>query len=310
MISNAVFLASMFSLMGITFVLHFRNSGVVNVALIGYVLIAAQILGWLQGDNDGIFWFVICCIIAATTVCVMNFIVDTFLYSPLRSSTPAMKSIASVCVYLFIAAVSTMIFTEDPRPQLPRGLGSIEIGSNEMSYLTLIAVGVSILCISVFFYLYTKTMAGKRFHAVLSDSETALSIGISRRSAEVFLSVTTGVFTTLVAVFALGVLDGKAFAPWSAAFALMGITVAVIARQRNLIVCIIASLCLGFIVSTIWENDDAFVRIQRLPVELVGLSEKVVVTSSYDFALFVIPAFAVVIGLLAAYLWDKETSNG
>lgn len=305
-VSNALLFAALASLVGITFVLHFRMLGVVNFAIVSYVLVASEIFVWLQAENESILWSVCCFIVSAMVVSVLTFVVNTFIYAPLRKSTPLVKSAATICVYLLIPALLSMIFLDQGYPQLPRGLGSIGIVGYNVWSLTVIMVAICFLFLSCFFYVYTQTIVGKKFRATMCDPDSARMVGVSRRSSEIILSIITGVFTSVSGIVALGVVDDKAYFIASIGLPLAGIAVAVVARQRNLLVCLIASLIIGTCVSIVTSNGEFFVRMLRTPVTLFGFTSDATSDSALLFALFVVPALLVIVGLLVSPLWDKE----
>jgi len=195
-----------YGLVAISFVVIYRASRIVNLAQ-GEVLVIGALLLWsFTAGMKAIGWEVPLVISLAMTLaaCIgFGLILERFVFRPLISQPAFAIFMASVALLIMLRGTAQLIWTADTRAFpaiLPEG--AFHVGPFLVS--TPLALGglFSILLAIGLHAFFTRTRQGLRLAAVAEDHRTAMSLGVSVRSA----IATAWILGTLVATAAAIVL--------------------------------------------------------------------------------------------------------
>lgn len=195
-----------YGLVAISFVVIYRASRIVNLAQ-GEVLVIGALLLWsFTAGMKAIGWEVPLVISLAMTLaaCIgFGLILERFVFRPLISQPAFAIFMASVALLIMLRGTAQLVWTADTRAFpaiLPEG--AFHIGPFLVS--TPLALGglFSVLLAIGLHAFFTRTRQGLRLAAVAEDHRTAMSLGVSVRSA----IATAWILGTLVATAAAIVL--------------------------------------------------------------------------------------------------------
>ncbi|KAF0135856.1 MAG: branched-chain amino acid transport system permease protein [Xanthobacteraceae bacterium] len=176
-----------YGLVAISFVVIYRASRIVNLAQ-GEVLVIGALLLWsFTAGMKAIGWEVPLVISLAMTLaaCIgFGLILERFVFRPLISQPAFAIFMASVALLIMLRGTAQLIWTADTRAFpaiLPEG--AFHVGPFLVS--TPLALGglFSVLLAIGLHAFFTRTRQGLRLAAVAEDHRTAMSLGVSVRSA-------------------------------------------------------------------------------------------------------------------------------
>jgi branched-chain amino acid transport system permease protein len=176
-----------YGLVAISFVVIYRASRIVNLAQ-GEVLVIGALLLWsFTAGMKAIGWEVPLLISLAMTLaaCIgFGLILERFVFRPLISQPAFAIFMASVALLIMLRGTAQLIWTADTRAFpaiLPEG--AFHVGPFLVS--TPLALGglFSVLLAIGLHAFFTRTRQGLRLAAVAEDHRTAMSLGVSVRSA-------------------------------------------------------------------------------------------------------------------------------
>lgn len=195
-----------YGLVAISFVVIYRASRIVNLAQ-GEVLVIGALLLWtFTAGMKAAGWPVPLVISLALTLaaCIaFGLILERFVFRPLISQPAFAIFMASVALLIMLRGTAQLVWTADTRAFpaiLPEG--AFHVGPFLVS--TPLALGglFSVLLAIGLHAFFTRTRQGLRLAAVAEDHRTAMSLGVSVRSA----IATAWILGTLVATAAAIVL--------------------------------------------------------------------------------------------------------
>ncbi len=121
------------------------------------------------------------CILGAVVICtVIGCATEKIAYKPLRGAPSLSVLITAIAMSLFLENLALILFSSSPRPMSNVfNLEPIQLGEIQISGITLITIGLSIL-IMVGLQMFIKgTRMGKAMRAVSEDGGAAILMGIS-----------------------------------------------------------------------------------------------------------------------------------
>lgn len=205
-VTDGILVGLVYGLVAISFVVIYRASRIVNLAQ-GEVLVFGALLLWtftLGLRSIGYQLPLPIALLIAIAGCVtLGLALERFVFRPLISQPAFTIFVASIALMILLRGIVQLIWTAQTRSfpaLLPEGVFSVgPISINTRLFLG----GVLTLLLSVGLHLYfTRTRHGLRLAAVAEDHDTALSLGISVKSA----IATAWILGTLVATCAAAVL--------------------------------------------------------------------------------------------------------
>jgi branched-chain amino acid transport system permease protein len=196
-----------YGLVAVSFVVIYRASRIVNLAQ-GEVLVFGAFFLWtftlgLEGAGWGIplplsFLF------AALACILFGLVLERFVFRPLISQPAFAIFMASIALLIMLRGIAQLVWTAQTRafpPILPEG--AFAIGPFIIN--TRMFLG-GVLTLAVAFglhFFFTRTRHGLRLAAVAEDHATALSLGVSVRSAIATAWILGALVATLAAIVLL-----------------------------------------------------------------------------------------------------------
>lgn len=223
-------------------------------------------------------------IIISMLICaVIGMIIDKIAYKPLRNAPRISALITALGVSLFLENLFRVLFGAAPRrmPEVGFLKGSIEILGLRISYVTILTIGLTIICMFGLQFIVKKTKIGKAMRAVSEDKHAARLMGIN---VDKVISITFAIGSALGALGGvlysvayyrveplMGIMPGlKAFV----AAVLGGIGIIPGAMLGGFLMGLIESLTKGYISSS-WSNAIVFgILIVVLIVKPAGILGK------------------------------------
>ena len=176
-----------YGLVAVSFVVIYRASRIVNLAQ-GEVLVIGALLLWtftLGASKAGMHIPLLGGIALTLLACIaFGFILERLVFRPLIGQSPFAIFMASIALLVMLRGLAQLIWTAETRP-FPQILpsGALDIGPFLVSTRLLIG-GVFTLALAAALHLFfTHSRRGLRLAAVAEDHNTALSLGVSVRSA-------------------------------------------------------------------------------------------------------------------------------
>jgi branched-chain amino acid transport system permease protein len=199
-----------YGLVAISFVVIYRASKIVNLSQ-GEVLVFGALFLWsftLGAKAIGIdlpLWVGLLVTIAACVV--FGLLLERFVFRPLIGQPAFAIFMASIALLVMLRGTAQLIWTAETRP-FPAILpsGALQVGPFLVGTKLLIGALFTIALTMALHFFFTRTRRGLRLAAVAEDHNTALSLGVSVRSA----IAVAWILGTIVATFgAMVFLSGR-----------------------------------------------------------------------------------------------------
>ena len=176
-----------YGLVAISFVVIYRASKIVNLAQ-GEVLMIGALLLWtftLGATKFGVHIPFPVGILLTLLGCVaFGLILERLVFRPLIGQPPFAIFMASIALLVLLRGLAQLIWTAETRP-FPQLLpsGAFDIGPFLVSTRLLIGGVFTLVLATALHFFFTRSRHGLRLAAVAEDHNTALSLGVSVRSA-------------------------------------------------------------------------------------------------------------------------------
>jgi branched-chain amino acid transport system permease protein len=176
-----------YGLVAISFVVIYRASKIVNLAQ-GEVLVIGALLLWtftLGATKFGVHIPFPAGIALTLLGCVaFGLILERLVFRPLIGQPPFAIFMASIALLVLLRGLAQLIWTAETRP-FPQLLpsGAFDIGPFLVSTRLLIGGVFTLVLATALHFFFTRSRHGLRLAAVAEDHNTALSLGVSVRSA-------------------------------------------------------------------------------------------------------------------------------
>lgn len=222
-------------------------------------------------------------LLGAIAVCVaFGVVIERVAYKPLRSSPRISSLITAIGISILLQNLAQLIFTATPRPfPMVFTVPPIVIGDLNISFTTLLTIGISVLLMILLQLIVRRTRTGKAMRAVSEDMGAAQLMGINVNNT---ISITFAIGCALAAIGAflyclsyprvqptMGSLPGlKAFI----AAVLGGIGIIPGAMLGGLLMGVAESMTKGYISSTLADAVVYGILIIVLLVKPAGLLGK------------------------------------
>lgn len=127
--------------------------------------------------------FIIILLVSMMLAALMGILIERIAYRRLRKAPRISALITAIGMSLFLQNVAQIVFGEKAQvmPELV-SKESVDIFGIEITYLTLITIGLSIACMILLTLFVRKTKPGKAMRAVSQDKEAAMLMGINVNS--------------------------------------------------------------------------------------------------------------------------------
>jgi branched-chain amino acid transport system permease protein len=176
-----------YGLIAISFVVIYRASRIVNLAQ-GEVLVVGALFFWtftLGLQASGVPVPLVAGVLLTGVACVaFGLLLERFVFRPLIGQPAFAIFMASIALLVMLRGFAQLVWTAETRP-FPQVLptGALQIGPMLVSTRLLIGAVFTVALTVGLHYFFTRSRRGLRLAAVAEDHNTALSLGVSVRSA-------------------------------------------------------------------------------------------------------------------------------
>ena len=186
--------------------------GTYAIIALGYTMVygIAKMLNFAHGDvimAGGYVMFItlaalghpVLALVAAVIFCVLlGITIERLAYRPLRGASPLAVLITAIGVSSLLQSIAQIIFgsgTKMPiKLQIP---GSVNIGSINIAYNTLLTLGVTVVVMTALTIFVNKSKTGRAMVAVSEDRDAALLMGINTNR---IIAITFAIGSALAAI--------------------------------------------------------------------------------------------------------------
>ena len=120
-------------------------------------------------------------ILISIVICALfGILIEKVAYKPLRNSPKISSLITAIGVSMLLQNLALLIFTPTPKPYpVPLSVAPLNLGDIQISFITILTFGVSIVIMMALQTFVTTSKAGKSMRAVSEDMKAALLMGIN-----------------------------------------------------------------------------------------------------------------------------------
>jgi branched-chain amino acid transport system permease protein len=170
-------IGSIYALVSLGFVLLIRAADVVNFAQGQFAMVSAYLLVLLTQHLSAGSWIAIPIVIVAMALFGVVFMFAT--YWPLRFRSSISVVIATIGASIFLE--NLVLLVAGPEPQRVNnlvGVSGFRLGNIFMGSQHLVIIATTVVLVALQYYIFERTLFGKKLQAVSQDKETAALIGI------------------------------------------------------------------------------------------------------------------------------------
>jgi branched-chain amino acid transport system permease protein len=235
-----------YGLVAVSFVVIYRGSKIVNLAQ-GEVLVIGALLLWtftLGASKVGLHIPLVAGIALTLVACVaFGLILERLVFRPLIGQPPFATFLASIALLVMLRGLAQLVWTAETRP-FPQILpsGALTIGPFLVSSRLLIGGLFTLALATALDLFFTRSRRGVRLAAVAEDHNTALSLGVSVRSAIAIAWILGTVVATCGAVV---LLSGRVVSLDVASIGLKALPVALLGGLESVRGAPVAGLLVG-----------------------------------------------------------------
>jgi branched-chain amino acid transport system permease protein len=235
-----------YGLVAVSFVVIYRGSKIVNLAQ-GEVLVIGALLLWtftLGASKIGLHIPLVAGIALTLFACVaFGLILERLVFRPLIGQPPFATFMASIALLVMLRGLAQLVWTAETRP-FPQILpsGALTIGPFLVSSRLLIGGLFTLALATALDLFFTRSRRGIRLAAVAEDHNTALSLGVSVRSAIAIAWILGTVVATCGAVV---LLSGRVVSLDVASIGLKALPVALLGGLESVRGAPVAGLLVG-----------------------------------------------------------------
>jgi branched-chain amino acid transport system permease protein len=235
-----------YGLVAVSFVVIYRGSKIVNLAQ-GEVLVIGALLLWtftLGASKVGLHIPLVAGIALTLVACVaFGLILERLVFRPLIGQPPFATFMASIALLVMLRGLAQLVWTAETRP-FPQILpsGALTIGPFLVSSRLLIGGLFTLALATALDLFFTRSRRGVRLAAVAEDHNTALSLGVSVRSAIAIAWILGTVVATCGAVV---LLSGRVVSLDVASIGLKALPVALLGGLESVRGAPVAGLLVG-----------------------------------------------------------------
>jgi branched-chain amino acid transport system permease protein len=174
---TGVGIGAVYALVALGFVLIFRATSVVNFAQGEFSMVAAYLMVVFAVDLGWPYWLAF--LIAIAGMAVLGAIFNLAVYYPLRHRTFLPVLISTIGASIFLS--NSVLALYGPQPQvLPGWLDTpgFQLGPVYLDSQYLIIIGVTLALVAFQYWLFERTLIGKKLQATSQDKEMAALLGI------------------------------------------------------------------------------------------------------------------------------------
>ena len=170
-------IGAVYALVALGFVLIFRATSVVNFAQGEFSMVAAYLMVVFAVDLGWPYWLAF--LISIAGMALLGAVFNLFVYYPLRNRTFLPVLISTIGASIFLS--NSVLALYGPQPQvLPGWLDTpgFQLGPVYLDSQYLIIIGVTLALVAFQYWLFERTLIGKKLQATSQDKEMATLLGI------------------------------------------------------------------------------------------------------------------------------------
>lgn len=197
---NALIAGSLAALIAGGLALVYGVLGVFNLAL-GQLVLFGGYITWFLHQTLGVSLFlsILGGLIGGG---VMTWIVFEVFINPFYKHHRFLPLVTTIALSMILDALLLLLFAEKPRSIVPGMKSSLPIfGDVHMSLEQAVLVGITVISLCIFAYVFHSTSFGRKIRAVVQNDHAALSLGISAPVLHRFVFVLSGIFAAGGGIF-------------------------------------------------------------------------------------------------------------
>jgi len=196
---DAVGLGAVYALMAVGIGLVFGVLRLVNFAY-GQLIMAGAFALALASEWDWPVWAGI--ILCFAVVLVLSAAMERLIFRPLRLQSPAVMLVATFAVAFLLQSVALLWFGPlgKPAASLATLNRPVTIGDVDIRKVTIVAIGVTAVCLLLLWLLLERTSIGLHMRAASLDFRTARLLGVRANRVIASAVLISGVLAAIVAV--------------------------------------------------------------------------------------------------------------
>jgi branched-chain amino acid transport system permease protein len=235
-----------YGLIAVSFVVIYRASQIVNLAQ-GEVLVVGALFVWtftLGATSMGHAIPLPLAILLTILACVLlGLVLERIVFRPLIGQPAFAIFMASIALLVMLRGLTQLIWTAETRP-FPQILpsGAFEVGPFLVSTRLLIGAVFTIVLTFALHLFFTRSRRGLRLAAVAESHNTALSLGISVRSA---IAIAWSLGTVVATFGAMVLLSGRIVSLEVASFGFKALPVALLGGLESVRGAPLAGVLIG-----------------------------------------------------------------
>jgi branched-chain amino acid transport system permease protein len=298
-------LGSLYCLISACVIFNYSYGKFLNISILAYIALAPYVVGWIAGDDPSYIFFAVSCVITMVIISALAYAVDRLVFQQLEILTPAARVIASTCVLFIVLTFVSVVWPSGELVNNPLGINSFSLGGTQVLWIDIVSVTSALILLVAVGYFLTSTDMGHRVRALSADRDVAQAYGISRSGVSISVNVITGILCTVT-----GVLLASPGSPRSGVisvlfFALVALCGVIVARHRDVRICIIASFVIAFAQTWSAAHVNEFDAFVADIMQALGMSTTI--TLGPTFADRFVPfALALLALIVIPSKWVKE----
>jgi branched-chain amino acid transport system permease protein len=198
-LADAVALGGIYALMAIGIGLVFGVLRLVNFAY-GQLVMAGAFALALGSQWNWPTWLSI--VLCFAVVLALSFLLDRFVFRPLRTQSPAVMLVATFAVAFLLQNIAQVWFGS--LGKIATSLAPLNqpwvIFGVDIRKISIVAILVTVVCLALLQLLLTRTSVGLHMRAASQDFETARLLGVRANRVIAFAVLISGALAAVVAV--------------------------------------------------------------------------------------------------------------
>ena len=193
---NGLELGSIYALMALGYTMVYGIAKMLNFAHGDIIMVGVYTLSLVM-TNVGMPPII--AILASVVVCsILGVVIEKIAYKPLRNASPLTVLITAIGVSYFLQSVALLIFGSNKRKvESAITMQGISIGSLELTGVSVVTLGVTLIIMIGLTLFIKKTKLGKAMLAVSEDKGAAQLLGINVNQT---ISITFAIGSALAAI--------------------------------------------------------------------------------------------------------------
>ena len=237
-------MGAVYALVALGFVLIYRATGVVNFAQGEFSMVAAYLMVVFAVDLGWPYWLSV--LIALGGIALLGALVNLGVYYPLRHRTYLPVLISTIGAQILLDNTTLTLY--GPQPQMLPGwfkTDGFAIGPVFLETQYLLIIGATVVLVAFQYWLFERTLVGKKLQAAAQDKEMASLLGIPVATMVMFTFIYSALIGGLAGILVAPVLFVTI--PMGATLALKAFAATIIGGFGDIAGAIVGGLALGII---------------------------------------------------------------